>query len=54
MAREEECRVAVHRMKRGVLFRRWALEAWTNEGQSKWVSGRVTAVVFAGIRVVFG
>ena len=50
---EDECRVAVvHGRKSGVLLRGGALEAWINEGQSKWVSERVTAVVFAGMRVV--
>ena len=50
---EDECRVAVvHGRKSGVLLRGGALEAWINEGQSKWVSERVTAVVFTGMRVV--
>ena len=50
---EDECRVAVvHGRKSGVLLRGGALEAWISEGQSKWVSERVTAVVFAGMRVV--
>ena len=35
-----------------MLLRGGALEAWINEGQSKWMSERVTAVVFAGMRVV--
>ena len=44
---EEECRVAVvHGRKSGVLLRGGALEAWVREGQSKWVSERVTGVVF--------
>ena len=42
----------VHGRKSGVLLRGGALEAWINEGQSKWTSERVTAVVFAGMRVV--
>ena len=50
---EDECRVAVvHGRKSGLLLRGGALEAWIREGQSKWVSERVTAVVFAGMRVV--
>ena len=50
---EDECRVAVvHGRKSGVLLRGGALEAWITEGQCKWVSERVTAVVFAGMRVV--
>ena len=50
---EDECKVAVvHGRKSGVLLRGGALEAWIREGQSKWVSERVTAVVFAGMRVV--
>ena len=36
---EDECRVAVvHGRKSGVLLRGGALEAWINEGQSKWVN----------------
>ena len=50
---EDECRVAVvHGRKSGVLLRGGALEAWINEGQNKWLSERVAAVVFAGMRVV--
>ena len=50
---EDECRVAVvHGKKSGVLLQKGALEAWINEGQKKWMSERVTAVVFAGMRVV--
>ena len=50
---EDECRVVVvHGRRSGVLLRGGALEAWINEGQRKWVSERVTAVVFAGMRVV--
>ena len=50
---EDECRlVVVHGRKSGVLLRGGALEAWISEGQSKWVSERVTAVVFGGMRVV--
>ena len=50
---QEECRVAVvHVRRNGELLRGGALEAWISEGQCKWVSERVTAVVFAGMRVV--
>ena len=50
---DDECRVAVvHGRRSGVLLRGAALEAWINEGQSKWVSERVTAVLLADIRVM--
>ena len=50
---EDEYRVAVvHGRKCCVWLWEGALETWINEGQNKWVSERVTAVVFAGRRVV--
>ena len=50
---EDECRVAVvHGTSCGMLLRREVLEAWINEGQKKWMSESMIAVVFAGMREV--
>ena len=50
---DDECRVVlVHGKKSGVLLRGSAMEKWVEEGQSKWMYERVSAVVFGGMRVV--
>ena len=38
--------------KSGVMMYGSALREWVNEGQKKWLSERVTAVVFGGMRLV--
>ena len=50
---DDECRVVlVHGKRSGVLLRGSAMEKWVEEGQSKWMYERVSAVVFGGMRVV--